>query len=255
VRNRFDELKTALHEHIKERKFSDDRALLTWLISSLEEWVEQVDPGAFTCQRIAQTDFFGMTMVIIEIVDEIKSISELKPMFPEREWIEFRNALTWLEKTRDREEASLVERTYRQFKSRFAVISGQDSKTTRTEGNQSLSQNRLAKTEGVSQQSLVEFWPSSTLLSPLEIKTSRAILSLAILLLLGGVLCFVFFLYQEWILVPAHFGALEGFRSSPDVLAQDTGNLSGWCFFLSVLFFSGWAVYRLWFKVWRNPQN
>jgi hypothetical protein len=51
-----------------------------------------------------QTDFFGGLMVSIEVIDEVKSTSEFKPIFPEREWMEFRNAVSWLEKIRDREE-------------------------------------------------------------------------------------------------------------------------------------------------------
>jgi hypothetical protein len=41
-------------------------------------------------QRIMQTDFFGILMVNIEMVEEVKSISEFKPMFPERKWMEYK---------------------------------------------------------------------------------------------------------------------------------------------------------------------
>jgi len=221
AQNRYDQLKTALYEHIKEKRFCDDRALLTWLVSRLDDWVEQLEPGAFSCQKIVQTDFFGMMMVNIEMIDEIKSTSELKPMFPEQDWMEFRNAVTWLEKTRDREEASLVERTYQKFKDSFAAVSGQNSNDERA--------------DGVSQPSLIEWWRSSPPLSPFELKTTRAILSLAILLLPVSICIFV-----NALLFSSFF---PGLRSSIDIAV---------CFFfLSVLFFALWLLLRLWFKARR----
>jgi hypothetical protein len=74
-----------------------------------------------------QTDFFGMFMIGIEVIDEVKTTSEFKQVFPERDWMEFKNAVTWLEKTRDREDISLVERTYQKFKNSFAAISEENS--------------------------------------------------------------------------------------------------------------------------------
>jgi hypothetical protein len=262
AQDRYNDLKTALYERIKEKGPCDDLTLLTWLVSRLDEWVERLD-GAFSCGRIMQTDFFGGLMVSIEVIDEVRSTSELKPMFPEQEWMEFRNAATWLEKTRDREEMSLVEKTYQKFRDRFAAISGQnsndgrelgtkfDSKTSRTDGKQSLDQNGPQK-KGVSGLSQVESWPRSTLRSPIVIRTSRAILSMAILLLLGSLIFFAYFLFEQNVLVPAHFGALEGRRGSSENLI---GDLSVSSFFLSVLFFAVWAVLRLWFQVRRKSQE
>jgi hypothetical protein len=252
AQNRYDELKGALYEHIREKKFVDDRALLTCLAARLDEWVERLDPGAFSCQRIPQTDFFGMLMANIEMIDEVKSTSDLKERFPEREWREFRNAVMWLEKTRDREEAALVEKTYQQFKDRFAAISGpnsnsdrelgtsSDSKTKRTNGKQSLSQDEPQKTDGVSRESLVEWWPRSNAVSPIALRTSRAILSLAILLLLGSVFCVVYSLFQGSVLI--RLGAL-------------TRDLSVLFFYLSALSFAVWTVGMLWFKARRKPRK
>jgi hypothetical protein len=162
AQNRYDELKGALYQRIRGKKFVDDRALLTWLVFRLDEWVECLDPGAFSWQRIIQTDFFGMLMANIEMIDEVKSTTDLKERLPEREWREFRNAVMRLEKTRDREEAALVEKTYHRFKDRFAAISGQnsnddrelgpqfDSKTTRTDGKQvSAKTNRRRSNPGL----------------------------------------------------------------------------------------------------------
>ena len=168
TQNRYNDLKVALYERIKEKGPCDDLALLTWLVSRLDEWVERLG-GAFSSGRNMQTDFFGGLMVRIEVIDEVKSTSEFKPMFPEREWMEFRNAVTWLEKTRDHEEMSLVERTYQKLRNRFAAISGQnsnddrelgtqfDSKTSRTDGNQSLDQDGPQK-KGASGLSQIEWW-------------------------------------------------------------------------------------------------
>ena len=178
AQNRFNDLKTALYEHITERQFCDDLTLLTWLVSRLDEWVERLDAGAFSCQRIVQTDFFGMFMANIEVIDEIKSTSEFKQIFPEREWREFRNAVIWLEMTRDRDEMSLVQRTYDEFRNSFAAISRQnseddselgtrfDSETSWTDEEQSLNQDGPPAKESISQPSQVEWWPSSTLVRP-----------------------------------------------------------------------------------------
>ena len=235
---------------------------LTWLVSRLDEWVERLE-GAFSCGRIMQADFFGMFMIAIEVIDEVKTTSEFKQVFPEREWMEFRNAVTWLEKIRDREEMSLVEKTYQKFRNRFAAISGRnsnddrelctkfDSITSRTDGNQSLEQDG-PREKAASELSQVEWWPRSTLPSP-AIRTSRAILSVAILLLLGSLFFFANFLFEKSVLIPAHFGALEGFRGSPEILTW--WDLSGLFLFLSVLCFAVWTVYRLWFKVLRKSQK
>jgi hypothetical protein len=40
----------------------------------------------------------------------------------------------------------------------------------------------------------------------------------AILLLLGSLFFFANFLFEKSFLIPAHFGALEGFRGSPEIL-------------------------------------
>jgi hypothetical protein len=258
----YNHLKIALYEHIKEKGPCDDLALLMWLVSRLDEWVERLD-GAFSCGRIMQTDFFCGLMVSIEVIDEVKSTSEFKPMFPEREWMEFRNAVTWLEKIRDRDEMSLVERTYQKFRNRFAAISGQnssdhsergtrfDSKTSRTDGNQSLDGDGPQKNV-VSGLSQIEWWPRPTLRSPIELRTSRVILSLAILLLLGSLIFFADFLFEESVLIPAHFGALEGRRGSSESLTWD---LPALFLSVSVLFFAIWTVYRLWFKMRRRSQK
>lgn len=241
TQNRYDGQKTALYERIQKKQFCDNLTLLTWLVSDLDEWVERLD-GALSWSRIEQTEFFAGLMTNIEVLDEVRSASELKQSFPEQDWTEFMNAVTWLEKTRDREELSLVERTYHQFKNRFAAISGQDSS------------DDAPKSEPVSQPSQVEWWPSSTLRSPIVLRTSRAILSLAILLLLGSVFCFVDFVYGA-LMDQAHFGQLEGFGDSSGAATRDTGNVAGCLFLLSVLFFTAWSVYRLGFKVARKSQK
>ena len=263
--NRYSNLKVALYERIKEKGPFDDLTLLTWLVSRLDEWVERLETGAFSCERIMQTDFFGRFMIGIEVIDEVKTASEFKQVFPERDWMEFKNAVTWLEKTRDREDISLVERTYQKFKNSFAAISEENSnhdreldtrfvsKTSRTDGRQSLNQDGPPTIEPVSRPSQIEWWPRSNLLSPVELGTSRVILSFAALFLLGSLFFFANFLFEESVLVPAHFGALEGFRGSPEILTW--GDLSGWFLFLSVLFFAVWTVLRLWFKVRRRSQK
>jgi hypothetical protein len=250
TQDRYNDLKVALYEHIKERGPCDDLTLLTWLVSRLDEWVERLD-GAFSCGRIMQTDFFGGLTVSIEVIGEVKSTSEFKPLFPEREWMEFRNAVTWLEKTRDREEMSLVEKTYQKFKNRFAAISGEnsnpekepgtriDSKPSRTDGKQSANQGGPPKIEldGPTQ---VEWWPRSNLLSPVELRISRALLSLGILLILGSMFCFVNSLIES------------GARPGAAFLLKETSV----CFFyLSVLFFAVWAALWLWFQVRRKSQK
>src|SRR6201999_3818683 len=111
AQDRYNALKTVLYEYIQEKRPCDDRILLTWLVSRLDEWVEHLET-AFASGRIEQTDFFGGLMVSIEIIDEVKSASVFNDRFPEREWREFKNAVTWLEQTREHEDMSLVERTY-----------------------------------------------------------------------------------------------------------------------------------------------
>src|ERR1700730_3900808 len=106
TQTRYNDLKVALYERIKEKGPCDDLTLLTWLVSRLDEWVERLETGAFSCERIMQTDFFGRFMIGIEVIDEVKTASEFKQVFPERDWMEFKNAVTWLEKTRDREDIS-----------------------------------------------------------------------------------------------------------------------------------------------------
>jgi hypothetical protein len=262
TQDRYNVLKAALYEHIKEKKPCDDLTLLTWLVSRLDEWVEHLET-AFASGRMEQTDFFGMFMIGIEVIDEVKTTSEFKQAFPERNWMEFRNAVTWLEKTRDREEMSLVERTYQKFKNSFAAISGENSNhdrklgtrldaKTSPPGGKSFNQGRLQKTGGGSRLSQIEWWPRSNQLSSIELRISRAILSLAILLLLGSLFFFANCLFEEGVLVPAHFGALEGLRGSPENLF---GDLSVLFLFLSVLFFAIWTVYRLWFNVLRKSPK
>jgi hypothetical protein len=262
TQTRYNDLKTALYERIKEKGPCDDLTLLTWLVSRLDEWVERLETGAFSCERIMQTDFFGMFKIGIEVIDEVKTTSEFKQVFPEWDCSEFKNAVTWLEQTREREDVSLVDRTYQKFKNSFAAISGEnsdpekepgtriDSKPSRTDGKQSANQGGPPKIEldGPTQ---VEWWPRSKLLSPVEVKTSRVFLSLAILFLLGSLIFFADFLFEESVLVPAHFGALEG-RRGPENLTLD---LPALFLFLSVLFFAIWTVYRLWFKVLRKSQE
>jgi hypothetical protein len=109
TQNRYNDLKVALYERIKEKGPCDDLALLTWLVSRLDESVERLE-GAFSCGRIMPADFFGMFMIAIEVIDEVKTTSEFKQVFPEREWMEFRNAVTWLDKIRDREESRWLRR-------------------------------------------------------------------------------------------------------------------------------------------------
>jgi hypothetical protein len=250
TQDRYNNLKTALYEYIKEKRPCDDLTLLTWLVSRLDEWVDHLET-AFASGRIEQTDFFGMFMIGIEVIDEVKTTSEFKQAFPERDWMEFKNAATWLEKTRDREEMSLVERTYQKFKNSFVAISGEnsnpekepgtriDSKPSLTEGRQSTNPGGPPKIEldGPTQ---VEWWPRSDLLSPVELRISRALLSLAILLILGSIFYFVQSLIVR--------GALPGAGS----LYKD---ISLCLFYLSVLFFAVWAALRLWFKVRRKSQK
>jgi hypothetical protein len=187
TQTRYNDLKVALYERIKEKGPCDDLTLLTWLVSCLDEWVEHLETGAFSCERIMQTDFFGMFMIGIEVIDEVKTTSEFKQVFPERDWMEFKNAVTWLEKTRDREDISLVERTYQKFKNSFAAISEENSNHDRELGTRFVSK--------------IEWWPRSNLLSPVELGTSRVILSFAILFLLGSIFCFLgslrFLLYSS----------------------------------------------------------
>lgn len=251
TQDRYSNLKTALYEHIKDKKSFDDRTLLMWLVSRLDEWVERLETGAFSCGRVEQTDFLGGLKVNIEMVDEIKSASELKQRFPEQDWMEFRNAVTWLEKTREHEDISLVERTYRKFKHRFAAISEENSNHdgepgARIDSNPSLTNERqCANQVGPPKIELdgathVEWWPRSNLLSPVELRFSRVFLSLAILFLLGSIFCIARSLL--------YFSYLPG--AAP--LSKD---LSVCCFFLSVLFFVVWAVLRLWFKVRRKSQE
>jgi hypothetical protein len=250
VQNRFNGLKTALYDRIKEREFCDDLTLLTWLVSELDEWVERLDAGAFSGQRNMQTDFLGMFMVNIEVIDEIRSSSELKELFPEREWIEFRNTVLWLEMTRDREQMSLVERTYDKFRSSFAAISGQsweddselgpgfDSQTLWAGEEQSLDQDEPSAKESQSQPSQVEWWPRSSVLSPIELKVSRAILSFAILSLLASAFCFV------TSLLLAHYAS-----------TSFDGDLSVCFLCLSVFSFAVWAAIALWFRLRRKSQE
>ena len=94
TQTRYNDLKVALYERIKEKGPCDDLTLLTWLVSCLDEWVEHLETGAFSCERIMQTDFFGMFMIGIEVIDEVKTTSEFKQVFPERDWMEFKNAVT-----------------------------------------------------------------------------------------------------------------------------------------------------------------
>lgn len=262
--NRYNELKSALYEHIEEKRPCDDFTLLSWLTSGLDEWIERLDPGAFSRGRIEQTDFFGGLIVSIEVIDEVKSASGFNDRFPEREWREFKNAVTWLEQTREHEDISLVERTYQKFKHRFTAISEEnsdhdsepgitiDSNPSRTNERQSANQGGPPEIE-LDGPTHVEWWPRPNLLSPTELRTSRVILSLAILLLLGSFFCFVAFVYDT-LMDQAHFGALEGFGGSGAV-TRDTGNLSICFLFLSLLFFAVWAVYRLRFKVRRKLQQ
>jgi hypothetical protein len=244
--NRYDELKGALYEHIREKKFVDDRALLTCLVSRLNEWVDRLDPGAFSRGRIEQTDFLDGLMVSIEVIDEVKSASGFNDRFPEREWREFKNAVTWLEQTREHEDISLVERTYRTFKDRFTAISEKNSDhdnepRTRIDSNPSRTNERQSANQGgppeieLDGPTHVEWWPRSDLLSPTELRTSRVILSLAMLLLLGSFFLFVDFVYDT-IMDQAHFGALEGFGGSWGDVTRNIGNLAG-CFFCCPFFF------------------
>ena len=170
-----------------------------------------------------------MFMIGIEVIDEVKTTSEFKQVFPERDWMEFKNAVTWLEKTRDREDISLVERTYQKFKNSFAAISEENSNHDRELGTRFVSK--------------IEWWPRSNLLSPVELRTSRVILSFAILFLLGSIFCFLgslrFLLYSSvrpgaWLL---------------------TKHISVCFLFLSVLFFAVWTVLGLSFKVRRRSQK
>jgi hypothetical protein len=227
TQNRYNDLKVALYERIKEKGPCDDLALLTWLVSRLDEWVERLE-GAFSCGRIMPADFFGMFMIAIEVIDEVKTTSEFKQVFPERESMEFRN--------------------------RFAAISGRNSsddrqlctkfgsKTSRTDGNQSLEQDG-PREKAASELSQVEWWPRSTLPSP-AIRTSRAILSVAILLLLGSLFFFANFLFEKSVLIPAHFRCVGR-------VPRITGNSNlvgslGLVSFPVRSLFAVWTVYRLW---------
>src|SRR5580704_2234922 len=81
------------------------------------------------------------------------------------------------------------------------------------------------------------------LLSPVELRTSRVILSLAILFLLGSIFCF---------LGSLRFLLYSSVRPGAWLLSKDISV----CFlFLSVLFFAVWTVLRLWFKVRRRSQK
>ena len=229
TQTRYNDLKVALYERIKEKGPCDDLTLLTWLVSCLDEWVEHLETGAFSCERIMQTDFFGMFMIGIEVIDEVKTTSEFKQVFPERDWMEFKNAVTWLEKMRDREDISLVERTYQKFKNSFAAISEENSNHDRELGTRFVSK--------------IEWWPRSNLLSPVELRTSRVILSFAILFLLGSIFCFLgslrFLLYSSvrpgaWLL---------------------TKHIPVCFLFLSVLFFAVWTVLGLSFRCGEGRKN
>ena len=253
MQDQYNDLKTALYEHIQGKRPCDDLTLLTWLVSRLDEWVERLE-GAFSSGRMEQTDFFGMFMIGIEVIDKVKTTSEFKQVFPEQDWMEFKNAVAWLEKTRDREEMSLVERSYQNFKNSFAAISEENSnpekepgtrihsKPSRTEGRQSANPGGAPKIEldGPTQ---VEWWPRSNLLSPVELRTSRVILSFAILFLLGSIFCFI--------------GSLRSLlhssiRPAAWLLTKDIAI----CFlFLSVLFFAVWTILRFWFEVRRKSQK
>lgn len=92
MQDQYNDLKTALYEHIQGKRPCDDLTLLTWLVSLLDEWVERLE-GAFSSGRMEQTDFFGMFMIGIEVIDEVKTTSEFKQVFPERDWMEFKNAV------------------------------------------------------------------------------------------------------------------------------------------------------------------
>ena len=86
----------------------------------------------------------------------------------------------------------------------------------------------------------------STPKPPLEVRISRAFLSLAILLLVGSIF---FFLY--------HFlSPPDGFRSGAAFLTKE---ISIGFFYLSVLFFAIWTllwtVRVLWLKVRQRSQN
>lgn len=242
TQDRYNDLKTALYEHIEEKKPCDDLTLLICLVSRLDEWVEHLETAAFASGGIEQTDFFAMFMVGMEVIDEVKSISEFKPVFPERDWTEFKNTVTWLEKTRDGEDVSLIERTYQKFKNSFTEFSEENSNHDGKLGtrHESLNQEEPPETEPVSGPSPVKWWPRPNLLSPIELRTSRVVLSLAILLLLACIVCFV--------KSPIISGALPG--------AASLYKESSVCFFyLSVLFFTVWMVLRLWFKVRPRSQK
>jgi hypothetical protein len=122
------------------------------------------------------------------------------------------------------------------------------------DGEQGIKQNPPPAIEQPSRQSQIEWWPFSTARPPLQLKISRTILSLAILLLLGSLVCFFQFIYDT-LMEQAHFGQLEGFRASMEDVPRDSGTLTVCLFLLSLLFFALWVVYRLLFKVWQTSQK
>jgi|SRR5580692_9454567 hypothetical protein len=81
------------------------------------------------------------------------------------------------------------------------------------------------------------------LLSPVELRTSRAILSLAILFLLGSIFCF---------LGSLRFLLYSSIRPGAWLLTKD---IPVCLLFLSVLFFAVWAVLSFWFELRRKSHK
>jgi hypothetical protein len=111
-------------------------------------------------------------------------------------------------------------------------------------GGESVNQDGPAEANCVAHSSQAGSGSGSTTQPPLELKISRAILSLAILLLLGSILCFLYSVFQGSILVA--WGAL----------AREC-SINFFC--LSILSFTVWAVLwtvrLLWFKERRKSQK
>ena len=188
----------------------------------LHDW----DPNSWTRSKPFLSDLIRRG----EMIDEVKSRWEFKETFPDRDWVEFRNAVRWLEQTRDREDLALVEKTYYQFWKGFAAIAGENS----------------------DQLSQVEWWPPATLGSPIFLRISRKILLLGVLLLFGGIIFFVYYLFETAILAPAHFDQQEGFPASSRDLFSEASAL---CFCLSVVVFAVWALLNLWPKMRPRSQK